>query len=141
MERPSWVQQVYGYAVCLVAIITFLVAISNFVEAALERTNPLQAQSRYGYGGEALTSFEAYRATRGERPMRPTRTDPARPPSPGDTLTTAELRAEYEALRADRAARVTFESTKRMVKDGLLVVLALVLFATHWRWLRGKAAE
>jgi hypothetical protein len=26
---------------------------------------------------------------------------------------------------------------QRIVKHGLLVVFALVLFVTHWRWLRG----
>ena len=135
MALSSRVAQFYGYAVCLVAVITMLIAIGNVVDAAFDRSNPLLAASgRYG-GDRPLTSFEVYRATGG-----PERTEPMRPvptgETPSDTLTTAQLRARYDALRADRLQRVAFESSQRLVKHGVLMLLALALFVTHWRWLR-----
>ena len=140
MERPSWIPSLYGYAVCLIAVVTLLIGTANFVEAIFVRANPLQARDyAYGPGGASLISFEAYRATYPSELMtRPTRTGPPREAAPGDTLTTAELRARYEALRADRIGRASFEGTQRLVKHGLLILLAVVLFLTHWRWLRSR---
>lgn len=136
MSRPTWVQQVYGYAVCLVAIVTFLIATSNIVDAAFLRMNPLQAsEQRYG-PEENLTSFEGYRARRNE--MR-TRGTPEGKVVPGDTLSTAELRRTYDVLRSDRAERLSYEAAQRLVKHGLLLALSVMLFATHWRWLRSRA--
>ena len=139
--RPSLVQQIYGYAVCLVAIVTLLVSASTFVEALFDRAEPLQAAGRFGYEG-SLTTFESWRATQQQRegaPMRVPRVDGAQP-APGDTLTTVEQRARYEALRADHVARVSFESMRRLVRSGLLMLIAAALFVAHWRWLRARSA-
>jgi hypothetical protein len=136
MALSSRVAQFYGYAVCLVAVVTMLIAIGNVVDAAFDRSSPLLAAGgRYG-GDRPLTSFEVYRATGGPERMDPARTVPTGE-TPTDTLSTAQLRARYEALRADRLERVAFESSQRLVKHGVLLLLAIVLFFTHWRWLRG----
>jgi uncharacterized membrane protein YidH (DUF202 family) len=149
-DRPSRVQQLYGYAVCLIAIVTLLIALSNLVEAAFDRADPLQAGAgRYGHPEVSLTSFEAFRATQPQQPTQPPdRVAGATAPGPdqpstarADTLTTAELRARYEALRADRVARVSFDATRTLVGAALLAVVALGLFVGHWRWLRGNAAR
>jgi hypothetical protein len=149
MSTPSRVQQFYGYAVCLVAIVTLLIALSNLVEAAFDRADPLQAGAgRYGHPEVSLTSFEAFRATQPQQPTQPPDRLAAGATAPGpdqpstvraDTLTTAELRARYEALRADRIARVSFDATRTLVGAALLVVVALGLFVGHWRWLRASA--
>ncbi len=136
MTRPTWVQQVYGYAVCLVAIITFLITASNTVDAVFLNMNPLQAsEGRYGTD-EQLTSFEGFRA----RAMEPrgTRVAPDGKQAPMDTMSTAELRRSFEALRADRRDKLSFEAKQRMVKHGLLLLLSAVLFGWHWRWLRQR---
>jgi hypothetical protein len=133
VSRPSWIAPLYGYSVCLIAVITFLIGITNFVEAAFHRGSPLQARDRFGDRG-SLTSFEAYRATYVSD--RPTRTEAGR--GAADTLSTAELRARYEALRADHVARVSFQATQDLVKHGLLIALSIALFVSHWRWLRRR---
>jgi hypothetical protein len=127
----------YGYVVCLIAVVTFIIGTSNFVDAAFERANPLASnRGMYGPGGAQLTSFEAFRASyagRGPVSERPTGQAPG-----ADTVSTAELQRRYEALRADHIGQVRYQSTQRMVKHGLLMLLAVVLFATHWRWVRGQ---
>ena len=144
-DRPSRVQQLYGYAVCLIAIVTLLIALSNLVEAAFDRASPLQASAgRYGYPEMSLTSFEAFRATQPQSAQQPPyRMPPAVEVAPDTTprlraytLSTSELRARYEALRADRIARVTFDATRQLVGAVLLTVVAIALFVGHWRWLR-----
>ena len=151
MSRTSWVASLYGYLVCVIAVITFLVSVSGFVDAAFERSNPLLARSGwFGPGGASLTSFEAFRASQNDRSMMTAmssqpgavvmssgRPAPARPvPATGDTLTTEQLRARYEVLRADRIAQSTFSASQSLVKDGLLIILSIALFGWHWRWLR-----
>ena len=62
---------------------------------------------------------------------------PAGAPTTGaDTLSTAELRRRYEALRADRIAQMSYSASQRIVKHTLLILLAIGLFATHWRWVQ-----
>ena len=52
----------------------------------------------------------------------------------------AELRKRYEVLRADRIARAKFQATQEIVTQGLSFVIALGLFAFHWRWARRNCA-
>lgn len=135
----SRIAQIYGYVVCLIAIVTVLIAGSRVVDATFDRVSPLHSQDyRYGPFDHSLTSFESFRASYPtDRPMRPTRTG-LEPAEPGDTLTTAELRERYETLRTERIERVRFGAMQQLVKNGLLLLLAAALFATHWRWVRGR---
>ena len=139
MNRTSRIAQVYGYAVCLIAIVTLLIVGSSFVDAAFDRANPLRSQNyRYGPYEGSLTSFESYRATyQGDRMTRVVAgPDGVVPAQPADTLTTEELRTRYEMLRAEREASVRYGATQQLVKNGLLILLAIVLFVTHWNWVR-----
>jgi hypothetical protein len=137
MNRFAWISTVYGYVVCVICVVTFLVNASGLVDAAFDRANPFGGRNAFGPFGTSLTSFESFRLTH-ERD-RPTRVAPSAP-NPGDTLTTAELRARYETLRADHVTQATYQATQRLVKHTLLIVVALVLFAGHWRWLRRERA-
>ena len=132
MHPGSRIAQIYGYAVCLIAVVVFLIAASNIVEAMFDRSQPLLTERWSGRADGDLTSFEAYRASRSEN------VKPAAPgASPGaDTLSTADLRVRYEALRAHQIATVRFQSTRRLVQHGFLLVVAFALFVMHWRWLR-----
>jgi hypothetical protein len=133
-NRASWIAPLYGYVVCVIAVVTFLISASGFVDAAFERSAPLMGRGgAYGPMGSSLGSFEAFRASYVDRKMMERRPGD---PMPTDTLSTDELRKRYEALRADRIAQMSYSASQRLVKHGLLILLAIVLFVTHWRWLR-----
>jgi hypothetical protein len=135
MNRPAWIAPLYGYLVCVVAVITFLISVSAFVDAVFERAYPLQARGgAYGRMGQSLTSFEAFRASEADRRRMETR---AAPPAPSDTPSTAELRTRYATLRAERIELGRFGASQRLAKFGLLILFAIGLFVLHWRWLRG----
>jgi len=134
MSRLSWIAPLYGYLVCVIAVITFLVNVSGFIDASFDRMNPLASGRFQGPYGGSLTSFESFRAT--YEGARPTRVAPDPAGAAGDTLSTAELRQRYEALRADQLVMMRHQSTQRLVKHGLLLLVALVLFGTHWMWAR-----
>jgi hypothetical protein len=134
MERPHRVSQLYGYTVCLVALITILLTLPGIVDNLFTLSNPAQVDARFGFGA-SLGSFEAYKASQGQgRGMAEAlagRDVPAEPP-----LSEEQLRTRYEALRADQIASNRFDAQRALVRNGLLLVLALGLFGSHWRWLR-----
>jgi hypothetical protein len=129
VDKPNRIAQLYGYTVCLIALIVSLISVSSILDAAFERANPLQAEISFG---AALTSFEAYRATyRREREVFD-RTGSAQP----DTVSEATLRRRYDALVADRLASVRYRTSKTFTTHGVLLLICLGLFVFHWRWVR-----
>jgi hypothetical protein len=133
MERPSRVAQLYGYTVCLIALVTILFTLPNLIETLFRLSDPLQADSQFG---PTLSSLDAYKATYDHEPFpRDGGATPAARPSDED------LRRQYEALRADRIAENTFEGRRSLVSQLLLLGLAFGLFYGHWHWLRRQRLE
>ena len=126
MEKASRVKQFYGYAVCLIAVVTFLFSARAFLEAAIDLSNPLQASGRFG--PPVASSLDGYLATYRDRP-EPAAAQP-------DTASVETLRARWQALREDQVARVRFDATRSLATSALSVVLSGLFFAFHWRWLR-----
>jgi hypothetical protein len=123
MAKPNRIRQVYGYTVCLVAVITALISLAGLINNAFDLSSPLASDS---YGG-SLTSFEAYKSTRSA---------PASQPAATDAVSDSVLHARYEVLREDRIVQRSFRARKGLVTDTVLLLVAIGLFATHWRWLR-----
>ncbi len=126
METARWIKQIYGYLVCLVAVVTVLVSARGLVEAGMDLSNPMYAQSRFG--PPVTTSFEAYLATYRERPSPPG--------ADADTASVETLRARWEALREDQVRSVRYDATRSLATSGLLILLSALLFGFHWRWLQ-----
>ncbi len=118
------VAQLYGYTVCLVCIVTLLFATPAFVGTLLGNETE---ETPYG---QSISSFEAYKAT------RDLRVDSERKPLPKSD---ADLRAEFEAVRADRISAYQSRKRNSLWSEGLLIALAVLLLLSHWRWLRAKS--
>ena len=136
--KPNRVPQIYGYSVCVIAVVTFLICASVIVNNIFDLANPIRA----GFNFESsLSSFEAYQATyqKDQRAVVGGTASEARP----DTASEATLRKRYAALREDRISRVQFQSWKAITTSGLLLIISVVLFVLHWRWMRklGSASE
>ena len=127
MDKPNRVRQWYGYTVCLIAVVTGLICVAGVLDNAFDLSNPLGSENAFS---ESLSSFDAYRATRDRPYYRPDQSARA------DTLSEATLRTRYEALRADRVERASFQARKGLVTDFIILLIAVALFVTHWRWLR-----
>ncbi|HUP87778.1 MAG TPA: hypothetical protein VM100_00355, partial [Longimicrobiales bacterium] len=90
-------------------------------------------QNEMGFGA-SLTSFEAFKATYArERMMGPERPGP-------DTASDATLRSRYEGLRQDRIAATMYRTSKAFVTGGVMLLVAVILFLIHWKWLGRKRA-
>lgn len=61
MEKPHRMAQIYGYTVCLVAVIAFLICIANIVTSAIDMSDPLHASNFYPAGTPSLASFQNYK--------------------------------------------------------------------------------
>jgi hypothetical protein len=134
VDRASRVAQLYGYTICLVAVVTALFAVPSIINSLFRLSDPLQAEGTFE---PILSSFDAYKAT-WERARGFAGREDAKPIVPPSE---AELRQGYEALRADRVTRNRFEAARSLVTSTLLLLLALGLFAGHWRWLRRRVPE
>lgn len=129
VDKPNRMAQVYGYTVCLIALIVSLVSLSSILNAMFDRVNPLQ--SEFGFG-TVLTSFEGYKATYRREQTMFDRSGTARP----DTMSEATLRQQYEALVKDRIAATQYRTTKSLTTGSIFLVISLLLFGLHWRWVR-----
>ena len=136
MSRINRIAQVYGYAVCLVAILTILICMTQIVNSAFNLASPLRAEG-YGRGG-SLTSYSAYKREqlqRGNAPERPRAAVPGRD-SVNAVPTDTEIRQMFEDERLEQIGNVRFRAMRTLVTSTLLIVIATGLFFMHWRWLR-----
>jgi len=131
MEKKSKAPLIYGYAVCLVAVVTFLIAVAAMIFAVMDLGDPLYAGNNFNKS--SIASFENYKMdmlkSQGEKETW----------SPDDET----LRAMYEAEKDDRIRRVRHDSMRTIYINGALLIIAIVLFITHWRWMQklGRKAE
>lgn len=133
MEKTHRVAQIYGYLVCLVAIITFLICVSSLISAILDLGDPLHS----GWippGTPSLASFDNYRAD-----ILKSSPKEAEVAKTGYVLDEQTLRAMYEAAKNDKIQNVRHESNRTIIIDSMLIVICIVLFVTHWRWVKKLA--
>ena len=133
VDRPDRVPQLYGYTMCLIALAIAIGSVTGIVGSAFDLTSPTMAtDSDFGFE-PSVSSFEAYRSTYDrERRMMSF----ARGTVVADTTPEPILRQRYEALRKDRVERVVARAHRAMLTDTLGLLLAIALFAFHWRWVR-----
>jgi hypothetical protein len=134
MDRVR-IAQIYGYLVCLIAVVTFLISLNSAVGAAIDLADPVHSAS---YRGDPrLASFEVYRVEMAQRPAIPSAVGGVEAPLPDS----AQLRAAYEAARQDLVRSVRFRAIREAVTSGLLVLVSAGLFLAHWAWLRRLGAR
>jgi hypothetical protein len=133
MEKPQRMAQIYGYLVCLVAVITVLICVSTLLSAILDLGDPIHA----GWtppGTPSLASFDNYKAD-----ILKSAPKEAEGAKAGYVLDEQTLRAMYEAAKNDKIQGVRHESNRAIVISTILIVICVVLFVMHWRWVRKLA--
>lgn len=130
MEKQSKAPLIYGYAVCLVSVITIIICIAGLVNAVIDRGDPLHAERCYN-NCISLASFENYKMD------LLTSSDKEFLEIPEDET----LRAMYEAAKEEKILGVKHRTTREIMVNGLLIVICSVLFFTHWRWMKKLSKE
>ena len=136
MEKSTKIgAQIYGYAVCLVAVITFLVSMTGLVNAILDLGDPLHA----GYtppGTPSLASYENYKLD-----VMKSFSQSAGGDKVANMPDETTLKAMYEAAKDDKISKVRHDSNKAILLSSLMIFIAAVLFFTHWRWMHKLAKQ
>jgi len=127
MEKQNRIPQIYGYAVCLVTVVTFLISVTELVNSVINLGDPLHAE-RFREA-PSLASFENYKMDVLKSPQAELAYVP-------DDQT---LSAMYEAARDDRIQSVKHRILRSIIVTSMLIILCVVFFSTHWRWMRRLA--
>jgi len=132
MEKPHRMAQIYGYIVCLVAVIAFIICIANIIPAIMDLGDPLHAGGIYFPAGTpSLASFDNYKmdilkTSKGDDQKTGTNWVP-------DDRT---LRSMYEAAKADKINQAKHVSVREIVVNSIIVLISIALFILHWLWMR-----
>ncbi|MFN9114851.1 MAG: hypothetical protein ACOVP6_06320 [Lacibacter sp.] len=134
MAANKIIPQVYGYLVCIVAVITFLVSTGQLLNAIVDRADPIHADGYYD-GGSTLSTFEAYKLEKMNAVQH------------ADSLSRAQipdnntLRSMYETEKAEKLAAAKHRNFRSLFVSSVLLVLSFSLFLFHWRWLRSISKQ
>ena len=129
MEKTQRIAQIYGYLVCLVAVITFLISITQLVNSLIDLGDPIHA----GWTPESapsLASYENYKMDILKSTSKQT-----------DSVTAAyipdeqTLKVMYQAARDNKIQLEKHRAVRAIIIHGLLVLICVVLFVSHWRWM------
>jgi len=131
MEKSTkLVPQLYGYAVCLVAVITFLFSFTAMVIAIVDVDEPLHAGWSFPLS-PSLASYENYKMD-------------VLKSSKGDVSTSSylpddqTLHTMFDAAKAERVLKVKHQARQSVIIGGLLIIVSVILFASHWMWMQKR---
>jgi len=134
MEKSTRVvAQVYGYAICLVAVITLLIATSGLITAIIDLGDPIHAGFNF-QGSPSLASFENYKLD-----VMKSFSKGADNSTVSYTPTDEELKAMYEAAKNDKIQSSNHQSKKSILINSFLIAICIFLFIVHWSWMRRTA--
>ena len=157
MQRVPIIANIYGYAVCLIAVLVFFVGTAVFIGGAFHAVHPtpfhpfVSRNIRIERGGAPGDMM--WRERSGMHPgimhpgiMQPGATRPGGM-QPGAThpggMPPAALPVNpllpNGAFRATMLANARYAAIRRMTIALAMLVLAGVLFARHWRWLQAES--
>lgn len=130
------IQQIYGYLVCLIAIITILFSATALMNALFDLSRP-EGVTRYGglIMDETGSSFEEYRLSRIERVTLLQEKSQRGGVIPDDST----LRREFEERRSRSIAAEKWQSQKSLATSSLSLLIGIILFLIHWKWLKSIA--
>ena len=132
MEKPHRMAQIYGYIVCLVAVITFIICLANIIPSIIDLGDPLHSGPVFAMQNQpSLASFENYKmdilkstGKEGEQKEQAY--------IPDDTT----LKAMYEAAKSDKIQTARHQSTRSIIVSSIIMLVSIALFISHWMWMR-----
>ena len=121
MEEKG-IKRFYGYVIIIIAIIAFLISMSNLIGALIDLSDPLHA---WRYEGPSLASFETYK-------MDMIKELKENQPIPDDVT----IRAMYKAAMDDRIHTVRFQSRRSITINSFVIFFSVILFVIDLIWMR-----
>ncbi|MFH1050005.1 MAG: hypothetical protein V1779_03630 [bacterium] len=131
MKKSKIITNIYGYAVCLTAIIVFIICISQFIFAVMNLNDPIHS----GWNSSdspSLASFENYKADILESGNAKLQSSEKYVP---DNRT---LHKMYKAAVKDKIALESHRAYRELYVSIILIIMSAILFLFHWRWMRKR---
>jgi hypothetical protein len=125
-EKLSRIKMIYGYAVCLVAVITFLITVTSMVYSLIDLTDPINAHRTYGKDAPSLASYDNYKMDIIKSLSKEQSVE----------LDDTTLQSMYNAAKQDAISKVKHDAYRSVIVNGLIIIVCVVLFITHWIWMR-----
>jgi len=127
MGTSKGLLQVYAIVINIVAVITFLICVTNLISSFIDKSDPLHSSR----STEKLASFESYKM----EAMRSVDKDQAY------IATDEELKAMYKAAVENNTQRISHGINRSITVNGVLLILSTLLFAFHWRLMKKVGAD
>lgn len=132
MEKPNRMAQIYGYIVCLVAVITFIICMANIIPSIIDLGDPLHAGSIYSpQSAPSLASFENYKMDILKSGNKEGEQNP-QAYVPDDKT----LQAMYEAAKSDKIQISRHQSIRTIIVSSIIMLVSIALFISHWMWMK-----
>jgi hypothetical protein len=131
MQNQNRIALIYGYLICLVAVISFIITTGGLIQALIDAGHPFQSKE-FVYQTSSLTSFDNYVLEKRQRSGM----DSVQRLMVADTTT---LRRMYEAEIGDLIQKANHRIRKEVIVNSSLLLLSVSLFVFHWNWLRRLA--
>jgi hypothetical protein len=125
-EKSQKIQMVYGYAVCIVAVITLLISVTSLVYSVIDLSDPFSAYKTYNKNAPSLASFDNYkvdiiRSLDSENELN---------------LNDPMLMRMYDSAKQDAISKVKHEANRSIIVNTLIILITIILFITHWIWMK-----
>jgi hypothetical protein len=134
MKKSKIITNIYGYAVCLTAMIVFLICIGQLVVAFIDLGDPLHSGWRDSES-PSLASYENYKADiLNSGKMKNTTSENYIP----DDRT---LRKMYKSALNDKIASENHRTVRDIYVNIILLLISIVLFYFHWQWMRKRTKK
>lgn len=129
MKKSKIITTIYGYAVCLIAVIVVLICVSQLVFALIDLSDPLHSGWNSN-NSPSLASYENYK-------MDILQSDKSKNyESPNFIPNDNVLCKMYKAARHDKIIMETHKANRDIVVNILMILISSLLFFFHWRWMR-----
>ncbi len=133
MQRIPVIANIYGYAVCLIAVVVFFAGTAGFIGGAFGAIHPtpfhpfITRNIRIEHG-----SHFGGMMWHGRPGMQPG----AMHPGATQSGSMPQSAIPAAAPRASMLANARYAALRRMTIALAMLVIAGILFARHWRWLQ-----
>jgi len=132
MAKIHIVAQIYGYAVCLVTVLTFLFSVPSLLESAIDLTD-IQHSKNYN---EKYSSFDSYKVNVIRDMTSSYECDQeikAKNVKLPDDQTLSRM---YESEKEGSYRNALHRTKRTMIEKAFFMLLSALLFLFHWKWVR-----
>lgn len=126
MSKPYLVPQIYGYIICLIAVVTLLFSLAPLIQSIID-LNDIE------YSGQYYPSSQSF----GQFRLRALERTPGKNVIPDDSA----LRRLYDDDRREAYKRAYIKIRDTIVVKTLMLVVSIILFISHWKWIKRIKAE